>query len=62
MLVSEATERKPFGLRVVGHVAAATGEDQIPAIGSDLCTAPVEAGVTAIALRTIGVSQVPCGM
>ena len=52
-------------MRLIGgvHVAVVTEEEQGPTIGStELWTAPVVAGGTAMAERTIAAAQVPCSM
>ena len=63
VLVSQTTQAESVRLIGVEHVAEATAEAQVPAIGTAaLCTAPVVAAGTAIAERTIAVEQVASSM
>ena len=61
--ILEATHTKAVGLIAVAHVAAATAEDQGPAVGSAvLGTAPVDAAAASAAQRATAVAEVAGGM
>ena len=63
ILVSQTTYTKPVGLGVGEHVATATVEVQVPAIGTAaLRTAPVVAVGAPTVQQTTRVAQVPSGM